>query len=49
MDVLKQLFARHFHSAPTQVLPLHGQLGGSGRNIIRLANDEHTAIGIPSD
>jgi len=46
MDVLSQLFEKHFQSAPTQVLPLHGKLGGSGRNIIRLANDEHTAIGI---
>ncbi len=26
--------------------PLQGQLGGSGRNILRLGNDQHTAIGI---
>ena len=46
MDVLRQLFEKHYHSAPTQVLPLQGQLGGSGRNIVRLADDEHSAIGI---
>ncbi len=46
MDVLKQLFEKHFHSPATQVLPLQGQLGASGRNIIRLANDQHSAIGI---
>jgi aminoglycoside/choline kinase family phosphotransferase len=46
MDILKQLFDRHFRAAPTRVQPLHGQLGGSGRNIIRLANEEHTSIGI---
>ena len=46
MDVLKQLFEKHFHAPATQVKPLQGQLGGSGRNIIRLANDTNTAIGI---
>ena len=45
-DVLKQLFEQHFHAPATRVEPLQGQLGGSGRNIIRLANDEHSAIGI---
>jgi len=46
MEVLKQLFERHFHSAPTGVLPVQGNLGGSGRKIIRLKNDEHSSIGI---
>ena len=46
MDVLEQLFAKHFHSPATRVQPLQGRLGGSGRNIIRLANDRNTAIGI---
>ncbi|HVP56136.1 MAG TPA: RNase adapter RapZ [Candidatus Eisenbacteria bacterium] len=46
MDVLKQLFEKHFHSPATQVLPLQGHLGASGRNIIRLANDANSAIGI---
>jgi len=46
MDVLKQLFEQHFHAPPTSVQPLQGELGGSGRKIIRLANDKSTAIGI---
>jgi aminoglycoside/choline kinase family phosphotransferase len=46
MEVLKQLFERYFHSGPTSVLPLQGNLGGSGRKIIRLKNEEHSAIGI---
>ena len=46
MDILKQLFEKHFHSQATRVQPLQGQLGGSGRNIIRIADDQHTAIGI---
>jgi aminoglycoside/choline kinase family phosphotransferase len=46
MDVLKTLFEQHFHSPVTQVHPLQGQLGGSGRKIIRLANDRAKAVGI---
>ena len=46
MEVLTRLFEQHCGAAPTQVLPLQGQLGGSGRNIIRLSNDQHSAIGI---
>ena len=46
MDVLKRLFEQHFHSPVTRVQPLQGHLGGSGRNIIRLANAQSTAIGI---
>jgi aminoglycoside/choline kinase family phosphotransferase len=49
MDVLKQLFERHFHSPAERVQPLQGQLGGSGRKIIRLANKSATAIGILYD
>lgn len=45
-DVLKNLFEQHFHSAVQRVQPLQGQLGGSGRKIIRLAGEEHSAIGI---
>jgi aminoglycoside/choline kinase family phosphotransferase len=45
-DVLKKLFEQHFHAPPTRVQPLQGNLGGSGRSIIRLANDQDTAIGI---
>jgi aminoglycoside/choline kinase family phosphotransferase len=46
MDVLKNLFEQHFHAPPARIQPLQGELGGSGRKIIRLANDESTAIGI---
>src|SRR5271170_3076255 len=46
MDVLQKLFEQHFHTAAARVQPLQGQLGGSGRNIIRLSNDKVSAIGI---
>jgi aminoglycoside/choline kinase family phosphotransferase len=46
MDVLKALFEQHFHSSAERVQPLQGQLGGSGRNVIRLGNARNTAIGI---
>ena len=46
MDALKRLFEQHFHSPPERVQPLQGQLGGSGRNIVRLAGAGHTAVGI---
>jgi len=49
MDVLKNLFERHFHSPVGRVQPLQGQLGGSGRNIIRLASEKLSAIGILYD
>lgn len=49
MDVLKQLFERHFHSPAERVQPLQGQLGGSGRKIIRFANEQVSAIGILGD
>src|SRR5205807_2044517 len=46
LDVLKSLFEQHFHASPTRVQPLQGEFGGSGRKIIRLANDRITAVGI---
>jgi aminoglycoside/choline kinase family phosphotransferase len=46
MDVLKRLFEQHFRSPPDRVLPLQGQLGGSGRVIVRLGGAGHDAIGI---
>jgi aminoglycoside/choline kinase family phosphotransferase len=46
MNVLNRLFEQHFQSPATRVQPLQGQLGGSGRNIIRLANDKFSSIGI---
>ncbi len=49
IEVLKKLFERQFHSPVARVQPLHGQLGGSGRKIIRLTGDSHTAIGVLYD
>src|SRR6201984_3230536 len=49
MDVLNKLFEQHFHAPPTWIEPLQGQLGGSGRNIIRLSNQSATAIGVVYD
>src|SRR5713226_142991 len=46
LDVLKTLFERHFHVPPEQVIALQGELGGSGRKIIRLANEKDRAIGV---
>jgi hypothetical protein len=46
MDVLKKLFEQHFRAPVTRVQPLQGQLGGSGRSIIRLSNSNHSAVGI---
>jgi aminoglycoside/choline kinase family phosphotransferase len=46
MDVLQKLFGQRFHTPATQIQPLQGELGGSGRKIIRLANDQVSAIGI---
>ena len=46
MDVLKKLFEEHFHSPVVRIQLLQGQLGGSGRNIIRLASEELSAIGV---
>ena len=49
MDVLKRLFEQHFHAPVARVDPLQGQLGGSGRKIIRLANERISAIGVLHD
>lgn len=46
MDVLKRLFEQHFHSPAGDVRALQGELGGSGRTIVRLSNERATAIGI---
>ncbi len=46
MDVLKALFEKHFHSPVEQVIPVQGELGGSGRKIIRLTGGNVTAVGI---
>ena len=49
MDVLKHLFEQHFHKPVQRVQPLQGQLGGSGRKIIRLGADQVNAVGILYD
>jgi len=46
IDVLKALFEHHFHAPPGRVQPLQGELGGSGRKIIRLSSEKASAIGI---
>ncbi len=46
MDILKKLFERHFHSPADRAQALQGNLGGSGRKIIRIGNDKFSAIGI---
>jgi aminoglycoside/choline kinase family phosphotransferase len=49
MDVLKNLFEQHFHSPAGRVQPLKNQLSGSGRKIMRLANEKASAIGVLYD
>jgi aminoglycoside/choline kinase family phosphotransferase len=46
MDVLSRLFEQHFGVPAEHVKPLQGQLGGSGRVIVRLSRGENRAIGI---
>src|ERR1035438_9543595 len=50
MDVLQTLFEQRFHAPAERVQPLQGQLGGSGRKIIRLSGKNNgepiSAIGI---
>jgi aminoglycoside/choline kinase family phosphotransferase len=46
MDVLNKLFEKHFHAPPERIQPLQGELGGSGRKIIRLSRGNQSAIGI---
>jgi aminoglycoside/choline kinase family phosphotransferase len=46
MDVLRKLFEERFQASPRRIEPLQGELGGSGRKIVRLASDKVSAIGI---
>jgi aminoglycoside/choline kinase family phosphotransferase len=46
MDVLKRLFEERFHCPAERIQPLQGELGGSGRKIIRLAGGQVSVIGI---
>jgi aminoglycoside/choline kinase family phosphotransferase len=50
MDVLKTLFEKHFHSPVERVQPIQGELGASGRKLIRLTGSGNvTAIGVLYD
>src|SRR6202140_613373 len=49
MEVLQRLFERYFQLPVERVQPLQGQLGGSGRKIIRLSSQRLSAIGILYD
>ena len=46
MDVLKRLFEQHYQMPAEHVQPLQGQLGGSGRVIVRVTGEGFSAIGI---
>ncbi len=46
MDVLERLFEQHFKLPAEEIKPLQGQLGGSGRAILRLSGGGSTAIGV---
>src|SRR6516225_1483187 len=46
MEVLKKLFEQHFGSPAERIKPVQGELGGSGRRIIRLVGESASAIGI---
>src|SRR5438046_7976224 len=46
MDVLHTLFEQHFHVPVDRMLPVQGELGGSGRKIVRLTAPGKSAIGI---
>ena len=49
MDVLQRLFEQRFGTPAARIQALQGQLGGSGRRIVRLASDKVRAIGILYD
>jgi aminoglycoside/choline kinase family phosphotransferase len=49
MDVLTKLFEQHFHIPVDRVQPVQGELGASGRKIIRLSGGEHSAVGVLYD
>src|SRR5260370_23076414 len=46
MEVLNRLFEEHFRLPVKRVQPLQGELGGSGRKIIRLSGENNSAIGV---
>jgi aminoglycoside/choline kinase family phosphotransferase len=46
MEILKQLFEEYFNLPAEKIRALQGELGGSGRNILRVSSGRTTAIGI---
>jgi len=46
MDILKKLFEQHFGAPAETLRPIGDKLGASGREIIRLRNQQQSAIGI---
>jgi aminoglycoside/choline kinase family phosphotransferase len=46
MEILEKLFEEHFHLPVEKTRPVQGELGGSGRNILRVSSGKITAIGI---
>jgi aminoglycoside/choline kinase family phosphotransferase len=46
IEILKHLFTRRFHGEVERVQPLQGELGASGRKIMRLSGGASSAIGI---
>jgi aminoglycoside/choline kinase family phosphotransferase len=49
MDVLEKMFEQHFHSPVERVQPVQGELGASGRKLIRLTGGKRSAIGVLYD
>ena len=49
MEILSRLFEQHFRDSLLSITPLQANLGGSGRQIFRLAGQSQTAIGIAYD
>ena len=46
MEVLATLFEQHFKTPARRVQPVQGDLGGSGRRIVRIFGDGISAIGV---
>jgi aminoglycoside/choline kinase family phosphotransferase len=46
MDVLKRLFEQHFRCTAERVIPVQGELGASGRQIVRLKAGPYSAVGV---
>src|SRR5215475_14254384 len=46
MEILAKLFEDHFRAPVERVQAVQGQLGGSGRNILRLTGGGSSAIGV---